>query len=176
MWFFSELICLLVLRPHVTAIQFMALELAFIECIKKKNLNFPFTILLHWIIIHPFSHPNWICYPLITCMQKTRVLLILLNKTRFDNWVELLLNSIEKIGISQLLCNSTLVSPHGNEFRFALSIFLTQFFFWEKLWCKASNLCTKNIAWCMCKSHLLFSSFTTSLFSSTHLHGYEKAN
>jgi hypothetical protein len=56
------------------------------------------------------------------------------------------------------------------------SFFNSIFFFWEKLWCKASNLCNKNIAWCMCKSYLIFSRLTTSLFSSTHLHGYEKAN
>jgi hypothetical protein len=57
----------------------------------------------------------------------------LFNKTRFVTigWT-CLRNSIEKIGIFQLLCNSTLVSPHGNEFRFALSIFLTQFFSFEK--------------------------------------------
>jgi hypothetical protein len=47
---------------------------SFIECIKERNPNSTITICFIEII-HPFSHPNWICYPLITCMQ---------NQSSFD--------------------------------------------------------------------------------------------
>ncbi len=61
--------------PHVTAIQFMALETSFhwMHQRKKPELLLPIyhNFLLHWIIIihHPFSHPNWICYPLLITLH-----------------------------------------------------------------------------------------------------------
>jgi hypothetical protein len=241
MWFFSEFICLLVLRPHVTAIQFMALETSFIECIKEKtstsssyhnffaslNNNTPpfLTPKLNLLSSNNNLHAKpeffWFCQdhlpslllPWFRVFQiPRRITRLYLKNWHFSKAIETLnpifSNKIENHNSqsselqhaymrSQQLLNKTrlvywtllkklafsnycVINPCESSWKWVLlhtiNLFNSIFFFWEKLWCKASNLCNKNIAWCMCKSYLIFSSLTTSLFSSTHLHGYEKAN